>query len=278
VCAGAARARRRLDDRPLAERTTVAAAVRDGRCRQDSAHGLPARHGVELLVVRLGFWRAGMPTAGFDEHLVVACERSSGPLPVTTVRIPSPRTVDPQPGAADVVWESGGEHQSSVVATSSTPRPDNESTTTTGQSARSSTCSASSGVLVDERRFRQRDHPVADLEQVEDLHVLLGLASSFVRSNHEWRDIDRRPGEHVLHEPNMARNVDEAHDLTRQQRAGARPEVDRQTALSPPGTDQGQCGGREDERRLAVINMARGRDDSHPAPGPARCVGLLTAR
>ena len=136
-------------------------------------------------------------------------------------------------------------------------------------------------VFVDERRLRQRDHPVADLEQVEDLRVLLGLRHpSFVRGNHEQRDIDRAdPGEHVLHEPHMAGNVDEAHDLTRRQRAEREPEVDRQAARlllrEPIGVGAGE---REDERRLAVIDVARGRDDSHAAPGPAGCAWLLTAQ
>src|SRR5439155_16480681 len=70
--------------------------------------------------------------------------------------------------------------------------------------------------------------------------------------------------EHVLHEPHVTGDVDETHDFTRRKFGERESQVDRQPARlffgKPVGIGTGQ---REDQRRLAVVDVTRGRYDPH---------------
>src|SRR5690606_20354795 len=74
------------------------------------------------------------------------------------------------------------------------------------------------------------------------------------------------PGEHVAQEAMVARHVDEADGPPRGQRGVGEAEIDRQTAPLLLG-EAVRVGPRQrlDQRRLAVVDVAGGRDDGHGA-------------
>ena len=97
--------------------------------------------------------------------------------------------------------------------------------------------------------------------------MLLGLRHpALVRGDDEQRDVDRaHAGEHVLDEAHVAGHVDEADLRARRQRREREAEVDGEPARLLLGEPVGVgAGEREDERRLAVVDVAGGRDDCAP--------------
>ena len=164
------------------------------------------------------------------------------------------------------------------------PSPVSEDTGTIGASASAGPGDAFADLLrreverlvVDEVALRERDHAAADAEDVEDLQVLLGLRlPPLVGGDDEQHEPDRADaGEHVADEPLVARHVDEADLAAGRERAPRVAEVDREAAallLGPAvGVDAGEP---DDQRRLAVVDVAGGRDDAEL--GPARAASVL---
>ena len=137
------------------------------------------------------------------------------------------------------------------------------------------------GGPVDQVHLGQRNHPGGDAEQVEDGQVLGRLRPPALAGvDHEQGAVDpAHPGEHVVDEPLVAGDVDEADLAAGRQGGPGEPEVDRQAPrllLGQPvrvGPGQGL-----DQRRLAVVDMAGGADDvRHQGPegagGPAGPAG-----
>src|SRR5438270_10990879 len=121
-------------------------------------------------------------------------------------------------------------------------------------------------LVVDQVALGQGDHAVRDAQQVEYGDVLAGLGHhAFVGGDHQQGDVDSAyAGEHVVDEALVAGHVDDRHfDPIRQPQPGE-AEVDGHAALllllESVGIDAGQ---RADQRRLAVIDVARRPDDSH---------------
>ncbi len=120
-------------------------------------------------------------------------------------------------------------------------------------------------VGVDEVGLGQRDHPVRDAEQLEDAQMLLALRlPSFRRRDDEEARIDRTDSrEHVLDEADVAGHVHERDVRAGRQRGPREAEVDREPAplllLESVWVGAGQ---REDERGLAVVDVAGSRDDA----------------
>ena len=119
-------------------------------------------------------------------------------------------------------------------------------------------------LVVDEVALRERDHASAHAEDVEDLQVLLGLRlPPLVGRDHEQHEPDRTDaGEHVADESLVPRDVDEADLATGREHAPRVAEIDREAAallLRPAvGVDARQP---DDQRRLAVVDVAGRRDD-----------------
>ena len=111
-----------------------------------------------------------------------------------------------------------------------------------------------------------------DAQQLDDAQVLLALGHpTLVGGDHEHHDVHRtHAGEHVLDEPHVAGDVDEAHLLSGRQLRERESEVDGEAALlllrEPVGVAPRQG---EDERRLAVIDVAGGGDGAHGAAAQA---------
>ena len=118
----------------------------------------------------------------------------------------------------------------------------------------------------------QNHRAARDAEDAEDLEMLDGLGHhAVVRGDDQQCVIDAGcPGEHVMDELLVPGHVDESHHSTRifafAQRLVGVPEFDRDATrfllFQPVGVDTGQ---RLDERRLAVVDMARGADQ-HERP------------
>ena len=120
-------------------------------------------------------------------------------------------------------------------------------------------------LVVDEVALREGDHAPGDAEHVEDLQVLLGLRlPALVGRDHE-QDEPHRPdaGEHVPDEAFVAGHVDEPDLAAARERHPGVAQIDREAAallLRPPvGVDAGEP---RDQRRLAVVDVAGGGDDT----------------
>ncbi len=116
---------------------------------------------------------------------------------------------------------------------------------------------------VDGVGLRQRDDAALDPEQAQDREVLVRLrARALARVDHEQEEVDPgRAGDHRPHEPLVAGHVDERQLRPVRQLERRVAEVDRDAALllgrQPVGVLARQ---RLDERRLAVVDVARGAD------------------
>ena len=111
----------------------------------------------------------------------------------------------------------------------------------------------------------QRDDAVAHADQLEDPQVLLALRlPPLGGGDHEQAGVDAADaGQHVAQEPDVAGHVDEADRLAVDDGVGE-AEVDRQAAALLLGEAVGiGAGQREDERRLAVVDVAGGGDHPH---------------
>ena len=132
---------------------------------------------------------------------------------------------------------------------------------------------------VDEVALGERDHRAVRAEDVDDLEVFLGLRlPTLVRRDHEQHQADRSDaGEHRADEPLVPRHVDEPELASRGERAPRVPELDRQAPalllVETIGVHPGQT---HDQARLAVIDVAGGRDDG--GSGAGRCLGRRGAR
>ena len=117
---------------------------------------------------------------------------------------------------------------------------------------------------VDEIALGERDHRAVRAEDVDDLEVLLRLRlPPLVGRDDEQHEADRSDaGEHRADEPLVPRDVDEPELASRGERAPRVPELDRQAPalllVETIGVHPGQT---RDEARLAVIDVAGGRDD-----------------
>ena len=122
--------------------------------------------------------------------------------------------------------------------------------------------------------FVRATTPWLDAEQLEDPQVLLGLRlPAFGGRHHEQAGIDRAdPGQHVLEEAHVAGHVDERDASAGRQRGVGEAEVDGEPAplllVEAVGVGAGQ---RQDERRLAVVDVAGGGDDVHSVLPASAC-------
>jgi hypothetical protein len=127
-------------------------------------------------------------------------------------------------------------------------------------------------LVVDEVALRQRDEPAPHAEQLADVEVLAGLRHhALVRGDHEADQIEPgRAGDHRLHEPLVAGDVDDGDPLAAEVHA-REAELGRDPARlldgEPVGVDAGE---RADERRLAVIDVAGGAEDDRERRRRAR--------
>ena len=123
-------------------------------------------------------------------------------------------------------------------------------------------------VRVDQVGLRERDHAAGDPEHVEDLQVLLRLRlPALVGRDDEQHEPDGPDaGEHVADEPLVPGHVDEPDLAAARQRGPRVAEVDRESAalllVEPIGVDPGE---RDDQRGLAVVDVAGRRDDAQRA-------------
>ena len=199
---------------------------------------------------------AGPAVARRHDHLVPGGERAAGERAgdhrAAALRREDP--VDPQPGPAPVGGRRSrrpGRRRGRCAGRPS-PRPESESTGTTGASSRNvpSTCSAISSAASSTRSgsarstFVRRHDSVADVDQLEDAEVLLGLRlPSLGRRDDEHARVDGTDaGEHVPDEPHVAGHVDERHARVR---SAARPRRSRGRssgpAPSPRPSGRGRC-------------------------------------
>ena len=136
-------------------------------------------------------------------------------------------------------------------------------------------------LVVDQVALGQRDDAIRDPQQVEDGDVLARLGHhAFVGGDHQQGDVDAADaGEHVVDEALVAGHVDDRHlDAVRQSQPGE-AEIDGHAALlfflEAVGVDAGQG---PDERRLAVVDVAGGADDSHQVVRRSGRVSALARR
>ena len=123
---------------------------------------------------------------------------------------------------------------------------------------------------VDRVGLRQRHHAVLHTQQLQDPQVLLTLGHPPFGGgdDEEHRVYGTDAGQHVLDEAHVSRHVDEADIGARGQAAERKPEVDRQPAGLLLREAVGvRTGERQDERRLAVVDVARGRHGHHRLSG-----------
>ena len=132
---------------------------------------------------------------------------------------------------------------------------------------------------LDEIALGERDHRAVRAEDVDDLEVLLRLRlPPLVGRDDEQHEADGSdPGEHRADEPLVPRHVDEPELASRGERAPRVPELDREApALLLVETIGVHPGQPLDQARLAVIDVAGGRDDGRS--GVLRCAGRRGAR
>ena len=114
---------------------------------------------------------------------------------------------------------------------------------------------------------------MTDADELEDPQVLLALRlPTLGRGDDEQAGVDATDaGEHVAQEPHVTGHVHEADGLTVEHGVGE-PEVDRQAAPLLLGEPVGIGAGEgQHERRLAVVDVAGGRE--HPHAGEPRPPG-----
>ena len=121
-------------------------------------------------------------------------------------------------------------------------------------------------IIVDKTGLGERNHAVAMPEHFEDAEMLFGLRfPALGRRDHKEAGVDgANPREHVLDEPDVTGNVDEADPAARRQSRPREAEIDGQAAgflLGQPIRIDVRQGAYE--RRFAVIDMSCGRDDVH---------------
>jgi hypothetical protein len=113
------------------------------------------------------------------------------------------------------------------------------------------------------------DQAAPHLEKAEDVEVLPGLGHHpLVGGDDQQNEVDpRRAGEHVLDQPLVPRDVDDAHTPPAGEIQVGKAEVDRHAPsfllFEPVGVDAGEG---FDERAFPVIDVAGGSDDgvAHP--------------
>ena len=123
--------------------------------------------------------------------------------------------------------------------------------------------------IVEDIDLGECDDAVADADELEDAQVLLALRlPSLGRCHDEEAGVHAADtGQHVAQEPHVARHVDEGDRLgpgvVSDGRVGE-PEVDGQAAavllLEAVGVGTGE---RQDQRRLAMVDVSRRGDDPH---------------
>ena len=119
-------------------------------------------------------------------------------------------------------------------------------------------------LLVDQVDLGQRDQAAPHVEQVKDLEVLPRLRHhTFIGRHHEHHGVEAvGPGQHVAHEARVTGHIDDADLAAARQGHVPEPQVDRHaTALFFGQAIRVDPGQRGDQRRLAVIDVARGADD-----------------
>src|SRR5208337_2841477 len=116
-------------------------------------------------------------------------------------------------------------------------------------------------VLVDEVLLRDRDNPPLYAEKLADVQVLPGLGHDrLIAGDNKEHHVDAPcPRHHVPDEPLMARNVDDTDKDILSKAVIGKSELDGNAPLfflfEPVAVDAGKG---LDERRLPVIDMARG--------------------
>ncbi len=116
-------------------------------------------------------------------------------------------------------------------------------------------------VLIDEVLLCDRDNPPAYAEKLADVHVLPGLRHDrLIAGDDKEHHVDAPcPCHHVSDEPLMAGNVDDTDKDIFSEAIVGKPELDSDAPffflLEPVAVDAGKG---LDERRLPVIDMARG--------------------
>ena len=137
--------------------------------------------------------------------------------------------------------------------------------------------------VVNDVALREGHDPALDAEDSQDREVLARLRhDAFVERDDEQDRVHRAdPREHVADEVLMSRDIDDAHVRSAREDKPRESEVDRHPALALLAQAIGiHAGERGDERRLPVIDVARGRDDANrtgfghrpwPASDAPRC-------
>ena len=120
-------------------------------------------------------------------------------------------------------------------------------------------------LVVDQVALREGDDRALHAEDVEDLQVLLGLRLPTLVGGHdeEYEPHGSDAGEHVADELLVAGDVDEPDLAPARQRRPGVAEVDREPAPLLLGEAVGvDAGERDDQRRLAVVDVTGRRDDA----------------
>src|SRR5579863_3455226 len=118
---------------------------------------------------------------------------------------------------------------------------------------------------VDPRRVSERNHPVTHSKDVEDAEVVLGLwLPPFGRRNDEHARVNgAHPRDHVLQESHVSGHVHDADLDARREERRREAEIDGEPAAPLLFQTVGMRTGEPfDERRLAVVHVTRGDDDS----------------
>ena len=183
--------------------------------------------------------------------------------------------VDPQPGTSPVARPCRARHECVEFATKLVEAR------TRGRRDRHDGCIGQEGadevigdvhvgqleqLGVDQIRLGEHDDARLDAEQFENPEVLLRLRLPPLGGGHDehtGRDTTD-PGEHVAEELHVTGHVDEAEFLTGRQRRVCEAEIDGEPAAlllrQTVRVGAGEC---EHERRLAVVDVTRRRDDGH---------------
>ena len=225
------------------------------------------------------------PATRQDFDLFAGCERSidEGPRDDGAETGQRERTVDPEPWPADVTTRGSGpqdrvERGDELAEAGLCCRRhfdhrragQRRSLERRGHVGARERCP----LFIHEIAFRQRHDTAVDAEYAKDREMLPRLRHDpFVQRDHEQNRVDGTDArEHVPDEVLMPGDVDDAHLAAVGKAEPRESEIDRHAALAlftePVRVDAGQ---RFDERRLAMIDMARGRDDARAHVGSRRC-------